>query len=215
MNIGNLTSRRILEFLYFYKARLLSVVINCKKVLTDSLKYSEEELVALLQNRDQKAFSYLYDNYAAALNGVIYRMVENRELSEDILQEAFIKIWNNFSNYDTLKGRLFTWMLNITRNLTIDTIRSKGYKKQGKISSDENSVSNYTDDSKIAERFDAMGMRKQLINLKPEQRIIIDLAYFNGYTQDEISKEMGIPLGTVKTRMRTAILELRKILNKD
>ena len=175
-------------------------------------KYSEEELVVLLQSKDQGAFSYLYDNYAAALNGIIYRMVENRELAEDILQEAFIKIWNNFSNYDSSKGRLFTWMLNITRNLTIDTLRSKGYKKQGKISSDENFVSNYTDDNKIAERFDAMGLRKQLVSLKPEQRSIIDLAYFGGYTQDEISKEMGIPLGTVKTRMRTAILELRKIL---
>lgn len=183
--------------------------------MSDTKKYSEEELVSLLQNRDQKAFSYLYDNYAAALNGIIYRMVEDRELAEDILQEAFIKIWNNFANYDNLKGRLFTWMLNITRNLTIDTLRSKGYKKQSKISSDENSVSNHTDDSKMAERFDAMGLRKQLVNLKPEQRSIIDLAYFNGYTQDEISREMGIPLGTVKTRMRSAILELRKMLNKN
>ncbi|HMJ46638.1 MAG TPA: sigma-70 family RNA polymerase sigma factor [Ferruginibacter sp.] len=175
-------------------------------------KYSEEELVLLLQSRDQQAFSYLYDNYAAALNGIIYRMVENRELAEDILQEAFVKIWNNFPNYDTAKGRLFTWMLNITRNLTIDTLRSKGYKKQAKISSDEISVSNFTDDSKVAERFDALGIKKQLVNLKPEQRSIIDLAYFNGYTQDEISKEMGIPLGTVKTRMRAAIIELRKML---
>lgn len=180
--------------------------------LPDVKKYSEEELVMLLQSRDQQAFSYLYDNYSAALNGVIYRMVENRELAEDILQEAFVKIWNNFSSYDTGKGRLFTWMLNITRNLTIDTLRSKGYKKQAKISSDENSVSNFTDDSRISERFDAMGLRKQLANLKPEQRSIIDLAYFNGYTQDEISKELGIPLGTVKTRMRSAIIELRKLL---
>lgn len=175
-------------------------------------KYSEEELVSLLQNKDQQAFSYLYDNYSAALNGVIYRMVEERELAEDILQEAFIKIWNNFASYDTGKGRLFTWMLNITRNLTIDTLRSKGYKKQTKISSDENSVSNFTDDNRMAERFDAMGLRKQLVNLKPEQRNIIDLAYFNGYTQDEISKELGVPLGTVKTRMRSAIIELRKML---
>jgi RNA polymerase sigma-70 factor, ECF subfamily len=180
--------------------------------LADTLKYSEEELVLMLQSQDQQAFSYLYDNYAAALNGIIYRMVENRELAEDILQEAFVKIWNNFASYDTGKGRLFTWMLNITRNLTIDTLRSKGYKKQAKISSDENSVSNFTDDGRIAERFDAMGIRKQLANLKPEQRNIIDLAYFNGYTQDEISKEMGIPLGTVKTRMRAAIIELRKML---
>ena len=180
--------------------------------MPDTIKYSEEELVLRLRNQDQQAFSYLYDNYAAALNGIIYRMVEYRELAEDILQEAFVKIWNNFSSYDTGKGRLFTWMLNITRNLTIDTLRSKGYKKQAKISSDENSVGNLSDDGKIAERFDAMGIRKQLANLKPEQRSIIDLAYFNGYTQDEISKEMGIPLGTVKTRMRAAIIELRKVL---
>jgi RNA polymerase sigma-70 factor (ECF subfamily) len=180
--------------------------------LTATIKYSEEELVMRLQNQDQHAFSYLYDNYSAALNGVIYRMVENTELAEDILQEAFVKIWNNFSSYDTSKGRLFTWMLNITRNLTIDTLRSKGYKKQAKISGDENSVNNLSNDGKIAERFDAMGLRKQLANLKPEQRTIIDLAYFNGYTQDEISKEMGIPLGTVKTRMRAAIIELRKLL---
>lgn len=181
--------------------------------MSETLKYNEEELVLLLQGRDQQAFSYLYDNYSAALNGVIYRMVEDRELAEDILQEAFVKIWNNFASYDTGKGRLFTWMLNITRNLTIDTLRSKGYKKQSKISSDENSVSNLTSDNKAAERFDAMGLRKQLINLKPEQRIIIDLAYFNGYTQDEISKETGTPLGTVKTRMRAAIIELRKMLD--
>lgn len=180
--------------------------------LPEIKKYSEEELVMMLQNKDQQAFSYLYDNYSAALNGVIYRLVENRELAEDILQEAFVKIWNNFTSYDMGKGRLFTWMLNITRNLTIDTLRSKGYKKQAKISGDENSVSNFTDDSRIAERFDAMGLRKQLANLKPEQRSIIDLAYFNGYTQDEISKEMNIPLGTVKTRMRSAIIELRKML---
>ncbi len=175
-------------------------------------KYSEDELVLLLQRQDQQAFSYLYDNYAPALNGVIFRMVEDKILSEDILQEAFVKIWNNFTSYDKSKGRLFTWMMNLTRNLAIDTLRSKGYKKQSKISGDENSVDNLHDGSSGIDKFDAMGIRKQLNNLKPDQRIIIDLAYFNGFTQDEIAKEIGIPLGTVKTRMRTAILELRKML---
>ncbi|HNH22021.1 MAG TPA: sigma-70 family RNA polymerase sigma factor [Ferruginibacter sp.] len=181
--------------------------------MSEPIKYSEEELVLLLRQRDQQAFSYLYDHYAAALNGVIFRMVEDRELAADILQEAFVKIWNNFTSYDHSKGRLFTWMLNIARNLTIDTLRSKGYKKQSKISGDENSVSNFTDDGRTADRFDALGVRKQLANLRPEQRTIIDLAYFHGYTQDEISKELDIPLGTVKTRMRAAIIELRKILD--
>lgn len=175
-------------------------------------KYNEDELVQLLQKQDQQAFSYLYDNYAPALNGVIFRLVEDRALSEDILQEAFVKIWNNFSSYDASKGRLFTWMMNLTRNLAIDTLRSKGYKKQQKILGDEYSVNNLQDASSGLDKFDAMGIRKQLHLLKPDQRLVIDLAYFNGLTQDEISKEIGIPLGTVKTRMRTAIMELRKML---
>ena len=175
-------------------------------------KYSEDELVWSLQQQDQQAFSYLYDNYAAALNGIIFRMVNNKELAEDILQEAFVKIWNNFAGYDKSKGRLFTWMLNLTRNLAIDTLRSKGYRKQGKISGDEFSVSNLSDKSFSVEKFDAMGIHNKLSGLKPEQRLLIDMAYFNGFTQDEISKQTGIPLGTVKTRMRAAILELRKLL---
>lgn len=175
-------------------------------------KYSEDELILHLQKQDKQAFSYLYDNYSAALNGAIFRMVQDKALAEDILQEAFVKIWNNFSNYDKTKGRLFTWMLNLTKNLTIDMLRSKNYKKQQKISGDENSVSNLQDTSYGAHSFDAIGISKQLELLKPEQRIIIDMAYFSGYTQDEISKEMDIPLGTVKTRMRSAIIDLRKML---
>ncbi len=180
--------------------------------MTEIKKYSEQELVAMLHQHDRKAFDYLYENYSGALYGVIFRMVEDKELSEDLLQDAFVKVWNNFTNYDSSKGRLFTWMLNLTRNLTIDTLRSKSYKKQQKIQSDENSVNNFRDDSYRTEKFDTIGLRKQLTLLKNDQKQIIDLAYFSGYTQDEIAKELGIPLGTVKTRMRTAIIELRKIL---
>ncbi len=176
------------------------------------VKYSEEELVMLLQQKDQSAFAYLYDNYSPALNSVILKMIDDTQLSEDILQETFVKIWNNFGQYDASKGRLFTWMINITRNLTIDTLRSKGFKKQQKISQDENFVSGNIDKNFNVTKFDTIGLRKQVQFLKPDQKIIIDLAYFNGYTQEEISKEMRIPLGTVKTRMRTAIIELRKLL---
>lgn len=175
-------------------------------------KYSEEELVFALQQRDEQAFSYLYDNYSGALFGLIYKMVNDKELAEDVLQEVFVKIWNNFSNYNSTKGRLFTWMINLTRNLTIDTLRSKGYKKQSKIYGDDNSVNNISDSTRAAEKFDAMGIRKQLTLLTNDQKQIVDLAYFGGFTQDEISKQLGIPLGTVKTRMRAAILELRKVL---
>lgn len=183
--------------------------------MAEEIKYSEDTLVDLLVKKDQQAFSYLYDNYAGALNAVIYRIVEEKELAEDILQEAFIKIWNNFSSYDKSKGRLFTWMLNITKNISIDTVRSKGFKKQSKILGDENSVNNLQDVSMGIERFDAVGLRTQVSNLKSEYKIIIDMAYFSGFTQDEISKHLDIPLGTVKTRMRAAMQELRKQLQKS
>ncbi|HQV07490.1 MAG: sigma-70 family RNA polymerase sigma factor [Chitinophagaceae bacterium] len=174
-------------------------------------KYTEDELVRLLQSRNREAFSYLYNNYSGALHGIIVRLTDNNVLAEDILQEVFLKIWNNISSYDATKGRLFTWMMKIARNLTIDTFRSKGYKKQQKIVTDENFVSNYNDGTSN-EKFDSIGISKNLAVLKPEQRLIIDMAYFGGYTQEEISKQTGLPLGTVKTRMRAAILQLRKLL---
>lgn len=177
--------------------------------------YTEPELVSLIAQRDQAAFSYFYDNYAYAINGIIGKLVTDVTLREDILQEAFVKIWNNFHQYDTSKGRLFTWVANLARNLTIDTLRSKGYKKQQKISSDENSVTSQEDKRQSIEQHDSIGLRKTVNTLKPDQRIIIDLAYFNGYTQDEIAKEMGIPLGTVKTRMRSAILQLRQKMETE
>ncbi|MEO5967112.1 MAG: sigma-70 family RNA polymerase sigma factor [Ferruginibacter sp.] len=180
--------------------------------MPDRLKYSEEELIVLLGNKDKDAFSYLYDNYSGALNGVLFKITEDRELSEDLLQDAFIKIWKNFSSYDSTKGRLFTWMINITRNLAIDMMRSKGYKNQTKIHNSEFDVNNTGRAVNEVPNFDTIGIRNRLVALKRDQQEIIDLAYFNGYTQDQISKILGIPLGTVKTKMRSAILELKKIL---
>lgn len=180
--------------------------------MPNTITYNEEDLIALLKSGDESAFGYLYDHYSGALMGIIFRIINDHQLAEDILQEAFVKIWNNFSSYDDSKGRLFTWMLNITRNLTIDTVRSKGYKKQTKIQSSENAVGNASNNVNENERFDGLGIRKQVTLLKEDQKKIIDLAYFEGFTQNEISQKLGIPLGTVKTRMRSAITELKKIL---
>jgi len=180
--------------------------------LPETIKYTEEELITLMQSGDQSAFEYLYDHYSGALNAVIFKLINDQQLAEDLLQEAFIKIWNNFSSYDASKGRLFTWMLNITRNLTIDTIRSKGYKKQSKIQAAESVVSYTSNNIDENNKFDSIGIRQQTLLLKEDQKQVIDLAYFEGFTQEEISKKLGIPLGTVKTRMRTAISVLRKLL---
>jgi len=180
--------------------------------LSQTFTYTEEELVALLKSNDKRAFEYLYDNYAGALYAVILKKIEDTTLAEDVLQEVFVKIWNNFSTYDTSKGRLFTWMLNISRNLAIDTLRSKSFKKQSKIQNSEKAVDYVSNNINEDEKFDALGIRNQLNRLSQEHKRIMNMAYFEGFTQDEISKQLGIPLGTIKTRMRAAILELKKIL---
>jgi RNA polymerase sigma factor (sigma-70 family) len=176
-------------------------------------KYTEEEIVDLLKNNTNEAIGYLYDHYSFALMGIIKRYVDDEQMAEDVLQEAFVKIYNNADKFDENKGRLYTWLLNITRNVTIDLVRSKGYKKQKQILSAEYSVLDLTDSTNLDRRFDTIGLRKRVAELKQDQRTIIDLAYFNGLTQDEIAKNMGLPLGTVKTKMRNAIISLRKLLS--
>jgi RNA polymerase sigma factor (sigma-70 family) len=102
-------------------------------------KIEEQELIALLRARSQRGLRILYDNYSAALFGVISRIITDNETAEDVLQEAFVKIWNNIDNYDTSKGRLFTWLLNVARNQAIDKTRSKDFKDAGKVQRIEDS----------------------------------------------------------------------------
>lgn len=165
----------------------------------------------MLKSKDEKAFNYLYDNYSGALYGVILKVLDKEELANDLLQEVFVKIWRSIEQYDSSKGRLYTWMLNIARNSAIDVLRSKSFQQEQKTIDIENSV--YLNDSRrnTEKNTDTLGLKKSVMNLKPEFRILIDLAYFQGFTQEEISKTLQIPLGTVKTRMRNAILELKSV----
>lgn len=173
---------------------------------------TESELVALLKSKDQQAFSYLYDNYAGALYGVTIRILNSEEAAKDLLQEIFVKIWRNIDSYDATKGRLYTWMLNIARNAAIDVLRSSGFNRDKKISDLENNV--HTDNPALSTsiKTDHMGLKKIVEGLKEEYKQIIDLAYFKGYTQEEIAKTLGIPVGTVKTRSRNALIQLKSLM---
>lgn len=169
-------------------------------------------MVSRLFKKDQSAFSYLYDHYAPALNGVIYRIVQDEDSAADVLQEAFIKIWNNFSQYDKTKGKLFTWIVNIARNLAIDHTRSRQFKNQQK-NLEIDKIVGFIDSTKSTTFSpDQIGLRSMLEKLKPEQREILDLVYFGGYTQAEVANELNIPLGTVKTKIRMALIQLRTIV---
>ena len=172
--------------------------------------YSEQDLIIALKARDDQAFSYLYDHYSGSLYSIILQIVKSPEVAGDVLQEVFINIWRKIESYDPLRGRLFTWMLNIGRNASIDMLRSKGYANNQKNQEITDNV--YGSDQVTQTNIDNIGLTKFLGKLKPEQRVLIELAYLKGYTHEEIAQIEDIPLGTVKTRIRNALLQLRAYL---
>ncbi len=170
--------------------------------------------MALLKNKEKKGFDYLYANYSTALFGIINRIIPDEEDSKDVLQDVFVKIWNNIESYSPQKGRFFTWMLNLARNLAIDKLRSANYKYHNKNLSIDNQIVNvFNQNQAYAENVDKIGLRKIVGTLRKEYRELIELAYFSGFTQVEIAEMLDIPLGTVKTRLRSALKELRLKFN--
>ena len=164
----------------------------------------------MLRTKSQAAFSYLYRAYGNVLYGVVNKVVSDEGIAEDVLQEVFVKIWAHIDQYDVAKGRIYTWMLNIARNTAIDKLRSKGEIMRGKIRGDEETVSIARTDLNTEQSTDTIGVRQAVAELEPRYAQIVQLAYFQGYTLDEISKSLAVPLGTVKTRMRHALQSLRK-----
>ncbi|HKG05931.1 MAG TPA: sigma-70 family RNA polymerase sigma factor [Pedobacter sp.] len=180
---------------------------------TKKISLSEEELVSKLKAQDTLAIRALYDMYSGALLGVISRIIPQTEVAEDLLQETFIKIWNSAISYDPSKGRLFTWMMNIARNLSIDKLRSKDFRNSGKNQDIENNVDFIDSQKEITFNADLLGIKDMVTALKPEFNAVLNMVYFKGYTHVEAAEELNLPLGTVKTRIRMAILELRKNFN--
>jgi RNA polymerase sigma-70 factor (ECF subfamily) len=140
--------------------------------------------------------------------------VHDEETAQDVLQDVFVKIWNNIGRYDAGKGRIYTWMLNISRNAAIDKLRSRGEIMKSKIQMGDEVVDTIRHSRKAEQQTDTIGLRNMVAGLRPEYQAIVDLAYYKGYTLDEISKTLGVPLGTVKTRMRAAMQQLRQQFSK-
>jgi RNA polymerase sigma-70 factor (ECF subfamily) len=177
------------------------------------ISLSEEELVNALKKQDTIAIKALYDMYSGALFGVISRIIQQTEVAEDVLQETFVKIWNSANSYDSSKGRLFTWMMNVARNLSIDKLRSKDFKNSNKNQDIENNVDFIDQQKKVSFNADTLGLKEMVTTLKPDFKNVLDMVYFKGYTHVETAEQLNLPLGTVKTRVRMAILELRKKFN--
>ena len=170
------------------------------------------QLIRRIQQGDEAAFAELYDQYSGALYGVIYRVVGSDSLAQDVMQETFSKIWRFAKSYEASKGKPYTWMLNIARNTAIDKLRSQGYRQGRQNQPMDSSVS----DSKThSQEFNpnVIGLREVVSKLEPKYRKMIELAYFKGYTHKEIEEELNLPLGTIKSRLRIALRELRKLTN--
>lgn len=172
----------------------------------------ENVLIEKLKKRDQQAFQWLYDQYSPALYGVVLRIVRDDEQSADLLQDIFVKIWKNLDGYDSSKGRLFTWMLNVARNTAIDSLRARKTQPFGAIRTDEENV-HIVDREHNTEQPNPehIGLKEVVDQLRPERKQLIDLVYFGGYTHEEAAEKLNLPLGTVKTRVRAALQELKQL----
>ncbi len=172
-------------------------------------------MVSRLQAKDTNAMDYLYRHYSGALYGVILRVIKNEDIAQEVLQDSFLKIWDKIETYDPSKGKLFTWMLNVTRNLAIDKTRSKEMSK-GKKTDDIDPLVNRIDGRKYStQQEETIGLKEVLNRLPEEQKFVVEHLYLKGYTQSELAEEFSIPLGTVKTRTRLALIELRTILKEN
>ena len=169
----------------------------------------QDKLIEELQSGNEKAFERIYELYSQSTYGIIYSIIKDTSISEEVLQDVFIKIWNNASSYNPKKGRFFTWVLNIARNASIDKIRSKDFKNKRLNLKSDNFVDILESKSNTIGKMDAIGLQKYIDILGPTCRKLIDLLFFKGFTQKETSEELEMPLGTVKTKNRVCLDKLR------
>ena len=168
----------------------------------------ENHIVELLRERNEKAISLLYDHYGDTLFGVAYKVVKDEDLAQDVLQESFVKIWKKSDSYDPTKAKLFTWLFRITRNTAIDKLRSASTKTDKEIQMDVSDVYNLGIESIKPEFLD---VRENLEKIEDKYQIVLDALFFQGMTQQEASDELDIPLGTIKSRLKIGLRELKKI----
>ncbi len=173
--------------------------------------YSDEEIVSMLMGRNMLGITVLYDQYGGYLLGMVSEIVKIDEFSEMTLQNAFLKIWNKIDTYNVTRGRFFTWILNITRNAAIDTIRSKNYKQSIKLIGLD-TVSQHPVNIGLDAKVENLDIKDIVLKLDKKYSELIYLIYFKGYTHIEVAEELNIPLGTVKSRVRKAFKDLRDIL---
>jgi RNA polymerase sigma-70 factor, ECF subfamily len=176
-------------------------------------RLADEELMPLVSDCDPEAFEVLYDRHGGAAYSLAYRIVGDRAAAEEVTQEAFISVWRSGARFDAARGSVRSWLLSIVRNRAIDFLRSRAGKAP-KLDFDDDSV---LEQRPAAERTEEEALRREtaaevrgaLDKLPGEQSKVIELAYFGGFSHSEIARIQGLPMGTVKGRMRLGLEKIR------
>jgi RNA polymerase sigma-70 factor (ECF subfamily) len=182
----------------------------------DLQRLADEDLMTLVERRDPDAFATLYDRHGGAAYSLAYRIVGSAELAEDVTQEAFISVWRSGARFDVTRGSVRSWTLGIVRNRAIDALRRTAAPSR-KLALDDDSI---LESEPAEERTDAEAIRRETARqvrgavgeLPAEQSQVIGLAYFGGFSHSEIAEILGMPLGTVKGRMRLGLEKIRYTL---
>ncbi len=172
----------------------------------------DHKIISLIKQKQESGLTMLFHKYGAAINGILLRTVKDPQIAEELLQQVFLKVWNKIDKYDSQKSSLFTWMRVVAKNIAIDKIRLKSYSRNLKTESIDVHVNNITGDKTNLSSIDVENL---LLELDDKYKVVLIKMYLEGYSQGDISKELDIPIGTIKTRIRKAISILREKLKNE
>ncbi len=176
---------------------------------------ADAAILRQIVERDPRGVELLYDRYSGVAFALAYRLLGERGSAEDVVQEAFLNVWRQGATYDTRRGTVRTWLLTIVHHRAIDQMRSARSKAGADTVIDDAMPLPAKEDTwtEVVQGLEHERVRQAMATLPPEQRLVVDLAYYGGFTHTEIAQRIGIPLGTVKGRMRLALDKLRDLLH--
>jgi RNA polymerase sigma-70 factor (ECF subfamily) len=184
----------------------------------DLRSVADEDLMQLVRDGDVRAFDVIFDRHAGAAFSLAYRMCGRRAIAEDVVQEAFVSLWRSGARYDRARGSVRSWVLSVVHSRAIDALRREQVRSSRDVRDDtaaERVEAPERVDSEVERRDDAQAVRAALQTLPADQRRVIELAYFGGFTHTQISEMLSLPAGTVKGRMRLGLAKLRLALGDE
>ncbi len=175
---------------------------------------SDDALLDAIRRRDETAIAALYDRYGRLAFGLAYRVLGERNAAEDVVQEAFLSVWRRAASFETARGSARTWVLSIVHHRAIDRLRGTAGRIRQDVPIDDFERTLATEDPwrEVSQVIQRETLQRAIATLPDAQRQAVELAYFDGYTQQEIAQKMDVPVGTVKGRLRLAMQRLRSLL---